>query len=321
MKKIVTLTINPAIEKSTTVAGIKPNSKLRCTAPSFEAGGGGITISKVIHELKGWSNCMYLAGGPTGEFLSELLDKFKFQQHIITTKGWTRENLAVTDTTNNQQYRFEMPGTEVTKEEWQKALDQLENILCAGDFLVASGSLSPNMPNDFYAKVAILAKNKQVLFILDSSGEALMQGAKAGVFLLKPNLGELSRLCGVDSISFAELEEHSQNFLNNNPCEVMIVSLGSQGALMVTKDRAEYIAAPIVLQKSTIGAGDSMVAGMVLALSQGKSLSDMAKYGVACGTAATMNPGSELCKEKDVAALYKWICKNSKADSIIKINS
>tara|TARA_R110002033_G_scaffold166331_1_gene204882 strand:+ start:111291 stop:112256 length:966 start_codon:yes stop_codon:yes gene_type:complete len=321
MKKIVTLTVNPAIDKSTTVAGIKPNSKLRCASPIFEAGGGGINISKVIHELNETSICMYLAGGPTGTFLNKLLEAANIQQNIVPIAGWTRENLAVTDTTNNQQYRFGMPGPDVSEEECKKTLEHLDTILGEGDYLVASGSLSPNMPVDFYAKAATIAKKKHAKFILDSSGEALVQGAKAGVFLLKPNLGELSRLCGVDSISFSELETLSQNFLKNNPCEVMVVSLGPQGALMITKDTVEYIAAPIVLQKSTIGAGDSMVAGMLVGLAQGKSLSEMAKYGVACGTAATMTSGSQLCRKKDVDELYKWITENSKKSTKIKINA
>lgn len=321
MKKIVTLTINPAIDKSTTVAGITPYTKLRCTAPAFEAGGGGINISKVIHELGETSTCMYLAGGPTGDFINKILKEAKIKQRIVPISGWTRENLAVMDTTNNQQYRFGMPGPDVTEDECQKTLNQLDRLLIAGDFLVASGSLSPHMPNDFYAKVATLTKSKKVKFVLDSSGEAFIQGAKEDVLLLKPNLSELSLLCGVDAISFAELEERAQKFLKNNPCEVMIVSLGSQGALMATKNQVEYIAAPIVLQKSTIGAGDSMVAGMVMALYQGKSFSDMAKYGVACGTAATMTPGSQLCKKKDVEALYKWICQNSSKSTKIKINA
>ena len=101
----------------------------------------------------------------------------------------------------------------------------------------------------------------------------------------------------------------------------MVVSLGAQGAIMITRDMVEHIAAPIVYQKSTIGAGDSMVAGMVFALAQGKSLSEMARYGVACGTAATMSEGTQLCKKKDVKELYKWIVSNSVPTNKIKINA
>jgi hypothetical protein len=103
MKNIITLTVNPAIDKSTTVEGIKPHSKLRCTAPFFEAGGGGINVSRVIGELGGSSLCTYLAGGPTGIHLKEMLSQANILQQIIPIQDWTRENLAVTDITNNQQ--------------------------------------------------------------------------------------------------------------------------------------------------------------------------------------------------------------------------
>jgi 6-phosphofructokinase 2 len=138
---------------------------------------------------------------------------------------------------------------------------------------------------------------------------------------LKPNLGELATLCGLNTISFQELEFIAKDFLKNNPCEIMVVSLGAQGAILVTEENVEYIAAPIVYQKSTIGAGDSMVAGMAFALADGKSKSEMAKYGVACGTAATMTKGTQLCKKKDVDELYQWILTNSKTWNRIKIDA
>ncbi|MCK5443047.1 MAG: 1-phosphofructokinase family hexose kinase [Maribacter sp.] len=310
MKKVITLTINPAIDKSTNVAGIKPNSKLRCASPVFEAGGGGVNVSRVIKELGGTSLCMYLAGGPTGVHLKNMLTDVDILQQIIPMEGWTRENLAVTDTTTNQQYRFGMPGPQVKEEEWRKVLAHLEDILVEGDYLVASGSLSPGIPSNFYAKIALISKKKKVKFILDTSGEALIKGANAGVFLIKPNLGELSTLCGVKTISALELESLAKEFLEKKTCEVMVVSLGARGALLVTQDTSEHILAPTVFPKSTIGAGDSMLAGMVLGLAEGKTYSEMTKYGVACGTAAIMSPGTQLCKKKEVDRLYEWILNN-----------
>ncbi|KAA2219803.1 1-phosphofructokinase family hexose kinase [Maribacter flavus] len=321
MNRIITLTVNPAIDKSTTVAGIKPNNKLRCSLPVYEAGGGGINISRVLLELGGTSLCMYLAGGPTGSHLNNMLVDFGIPQLVVHIEGWVRENFAVTDTSNNEQYRFGMPGPMIKDQEWKKTLEQLEAVLVEGDILVASGSLCPGMPTDFFARVSKIAGNKNVKFILDTSGEALLKGAQAGAYLLKPNLGELATLCGVETISFLELESIGQTFLKNNPCEVLVVSMGPQGAVMFTSQSIDYISAPVVYQKSTIGAGDSMVAGMVLALAQGKSLLEMAQYGVACGTAATMTDGTQLCKIKDVEELNDWICSNSNTSQKIKINA
>lgn len=320
MKKIITLTVNPAIDKSTTVAGIKPNSKLRCATPIYEAGGGGINVSRVINELGGKSFCMYMAGGPTGTQMYDLLVDLDIVQQVIPIAGRLRENLSVTDTVNKQQFRFGMPGPQVNEHEWNNTLRQVESVLSEGDFLVASGSLCPGMPIDFFAQVSKIAQKEKAKFILDSSGAALLKGAQAGVYLLKPNLGELATLSGKKSISYLDVESVAKDFIKNNPCEVMVISLGSQGAIMITEDIVEYIAAPIVYQKSTIGAGDSMVAGMVHAMAQEKSLSEMVKFGVACGTAATMTEGTQLCKRKDVEQLNKWIVSNTDTTKKIKLN-
>ncbi|MBU2906253.1 1-phosphofructokinase family hexose kinase [Arenibacter algicola] len=307
LKKIVTLTLNPVIDKSVSVAGISPNTKLRCTSPTYDAGGGGINVSRALKKLGEKSLCMYLAGGPTVEHLSQILDKAGIDQMVVPIKGWTRDNLAVTDTTTNLQYRFGVPGPLVEKEEWEALLIKLEKNLEEGDYLVASGKLPPGIPDDFYVLVAEIAKSKKVHFILDTSGEALAKATKSRVFMLKPNLGELSTLCGVTSISAMELEPLAKKFLKEHDCEILVVSLGPKGALLATKDLIEHIPAPTVLQKSTIGAGDSMVAGMVVSLLNGKSYSEMAKYGVACGTAATMHEGTQLCNKDDADNLYKWI--------------
>tara|TARA_R110002049_G_scaffold230850_1_gene403017 strand:- start:1530 stop:2474 length:945 start_codon:yes stop_codon:yes gene_type:complete len=306
-KKIVTLTLNPVIDKSVSVAGISPNTKLRCTSPTYDAGGGGINVSRALKKLGEKSLCMYLAGGPTGEHLRQILDKAGIDQMVVSIKGWTRDNLAVTDTTTNLQYRFGVPGPQVEKEEWEALLIKLEKNLEEGDYLVASGKLPPGMPDDFYVLVAEIAKSKKVHFILDTSGEALAKATKSRVFMLKPNLGELSTLCGVTSISAMELEPLAKKFLKEHDCEILVVSLGPKGALLATKDLIEHIPAPTVLQKSTIGAGDSMVAGMVVSLLKGKTYSEMVKYGVACGTAATMHEGTQLCNKDDAENLYKWI--------------
>lgn len=306
-KKIVTLTLNPVIDKSVSVAGISPNTKLRCSSPTYDAGGGGINVSRALKKLGMESLCMYLAGGPTGEHLHQILDKTGIDQLVVPIKGWTRDNLAVTDTTTNLQYRFGVPGPQVVKEEWETLLIELEKNLEEGDYLVASGKLPPGMPDDFYVLVAEIAKSKKVRFILDTSGAALIKATKSKVFMLKPNLGELSTLCGVTSISAMELEPLAKKFLEEHDCEILVVSLGPKGALLATKDLIEHIPAPTVLQKSTIGAGDSMVAGMVVSLLKGKTYSEMVKYGVACGTAATMHEGTQLCNKDDADNLYKWI--------------
>jgi len=314
MQKIITFTVNPAIDKSTTVAHLEPNSKLRCATPRYDAGGGGVNVSRAIKKLGGDSICMYLACGPPGTLLSGLLDKEEIHQKVIPTNAWTRENLSVVDVSSGKQYRFGMPGLEIEEAEWREALTILEGTLSAGDYLVASGSLCPGIPEDFYQRVALIAKKMEAKLILDTSGEPLIDGARAGVFLLKPNLSELSTLCDVKSISVVNLERLAKKFLLDNDCEILVVSMGAKGAMMITHDLTEYIPAPVVYQQSTIGAGDSMLAGMVLSLSMGRSWSEMVKYGVAAGTAATMKQGTQLCEKQDTDSLYEWILTHSNDD-------
>ncbi|WP_282143308.1 1-phosphofructokinase family hexose kinase [Cellulophaga baltica] len=307
MARIITLTVNPAIDKSTTVDGIAADTKLRCTEPTFDAGGGGINVSRAIHKLGGNSLCSYFAGGPAGEFLKKLLDEQHIEQSVIPIEGWTRENLAVTDMSTNQQYRFGMPGPAVKEVEWQNALQQLELQLQKGDYLVASGKLPPNVPDDFYVKVSRVAEKKEALFILDTSGEALLKAAKSKIYMLKPNLAELGALCGTTSITDLDLKSLATQFLKDHDCQILVVSLGPKGALLATSTKMVHVPAPVVHQKSTIGAGDSMVAGMVMSLIWDRSLADMVRYGVACGTAATMHHGTQLCIKKDADKLYDWI--------------
>lgn len=307
MKNIITLTVNPIIDKSTTIDGIRPNIELKCTSPIFRAGGGGINVSLAIRKLGGKSLSIYLAGGPNGLRLQNLMEAEGISQEVIVLRDLTRDYLSVMDIATELEYRFGIPGPFVIEKEWQESLNKIENHLQEGDYLVASGKLAPGIPDDFFVKVAGITKQKKARLILDTKGEALIQAIKAEIFLFKPNLAELSAVCGVNSISFSELETLAVNFLERHSCEVMVVSLGAKGALLVSQQEVAYIHAPVVRQKSIIGAGDSMVAGMALSLLANRSFIEMAQYGVACGTAATMRSGTQLCQKEDVDKLYEWI--------------
>lgn len=305
--KIVTLTINPAVDKSTYVDELMPDNKLRCDAPIFEPGGGGINVSRAIKRMGGESLAYYLAGGSTGNVLCQLLDKEGLTHIPIPSIKWTRENFAVTERSTDRQYRFGMPGSEIPEEEWKYSLIKLEKTSPKPEYIVASGSLPRGVPNDYYARVATIAKNMGARLILDTSGEALKKAAGIGVYLLKPNISELAKLAGKESLEEHEREGFAQQLVRDGMCEVMVVSMGAQGAMLVTKDQIEYVAPPEIKPKSTVGAGDSMVAGMVFTLAQGWPLCEVIKYGVAAGTATTMTPGSELCNKEDIEEIYAWL--------------
>jgi 6-phosphofructokinase 2 len=289
------------------VEAVLPTKKLRCKKPTFEAGGGGINVSKALSKLSCHSKCIYLSGGRTGHHLSELLKGELIDQSVINIAGFTRENLIVTDSSTKKQYRFGMPGPTITRDEKDQVIEFLWTHLKEGDYLVASGSLPPGLPTGFYAQVATLAKKKKVKLILDSSGLPLLKAAQKGVYLMKPNLGELSFLSGKERLTTNHVEEVSRDILKKGFCEILIVSLGPRGALLVTSDQLKYVSAPTVYQKSAVGAGDSMVAGIVKGLLEDMPLLDVTKYGVACGTAATMTEGTQLFRKKDVDQLYRWL--------------
>ncbi|WP_266363868.1 1-phosphofructokinase family hexose kinase [Tellurirhabdus rosea] len=304
---VLTITLNPAIDKSTTVDRFVPEQKLRCAPPRYDAGGGGLNVSKALRRLGGDSLALFSAGGPPGQLLQDLVRKAGISYRIIETQEWTRENFTVTETESNAQYRFNLPGPTLSASEAQSWLDSLSSLDFKPAYVVASGSLPNGVSTDFYARIARAVQNAGARFILDTSGQPLFEAANVGVFLLKPNLNELCALVGVETLETVDIDDAAREIIGRGDCEVVVVSMGPQGAMLVTRDFCEHVPAPSVKKLSTVGAGDSMVAGMTWALSQGRDYRQMIRQGVACGSAATMNPGTELFQPQDVERLLAWI--------------
>lgn len=304
---IATLTVNPALDKSTKTDLILPSIKIRCASPRYEPGGGGINVSRALKKLETSSTAVYLAGGHAGKVIQELLDEEGVNQVKIDTGIETRENLLVMEESSSQQFRFGMPGTEVPREKWQEALKKIETLDPVPDYLVASGSVPPGVPDDFYAQVAGICKQKEIKLIVDTSGAPLKLALEAGIYMAKPNFRELAKVMEQPDISEMELEKHVNRFLQADKCEALIISIGAKGVILATPESTEYIIPPHVSVVSSVGAGDSMVAGILYGLTTGYKLTGAARYGVAAGTAATMTPGSELCRKKDVEKIFQWL--------------
>jgi len=309
--KIVTLTVNPAVDKSTHIDRLIPEQKLRCDSPRFDAGGGGINVSKAIKRLGGKSTAIFTAGGPAGQVLRDLVAQEGVECEVVETEQWTRENFIVAETSTNAQYRFGMPGTPLSEMETNAVLEALRQ--SKAEYVVASGSLPPQMDANFYEKVAAISKQMGARLVLDTSGEPLRAACDEGVFLLKPNIGELEALVGAKDLQINEVDDAARVLIGDGKCEVVIVSMGPKGAILVTKDLCEHVPAPPVQKRSTVGAGDSMVAGMTWALTQGLSYSEMVRWGVACGSAATMNEGTQLFLRADVERLLDWLKRFGKS--------
>ncbi|MEO7530539.1 MAG: 1-phosphofructokinase family hexose kinase [Sediminibacterium sp.] len=303
MKKIITLTLNPALDKTISVAQLVPDKKLRSKYAQIEPGGGGINVSRALHKLGGSSEAVYLSGGYTGKHFEELLIAEGIHSVALPIECDTRENFVVVDDSVNKQYRFGMDGPKVTEFEWQQCLQYIKNQEEI-TYIVASGSLPPGVPSDIFAQLAVIAKQKKAKLIADTSGDALRFAVKEGLYLIKPNLDELSKLNGKERLNVDEMIGAARKIIYEGGCEVVVVSMGKDGAMLVTKDVKLEVKTPEVTVHSTVGAGDSMVGGMVLALSNNWSLEDILYYGVAAGTSATMNRGTELCKKEDTERLF-----------------
>ena len=309
---IVTITMNPALDKSTSLEKLIPEKKLRCSELFPEAGGGGINVSKAIKKLGGETLALFPSGGTNGKLLEQILLQEQMAFHAIPVHGETRESFTAVERFTNAQYRFVMPGCMLNEKEIEVFISVINSLNPAPSIIVASGSLPPGVPDDFYARLAIIAKQKKMRLIVDTSGLPLQLAAHEGVYLLKPNLSELCSLVGKEYLELREVNEAALQVIYKGHCKVVVVSMGPSGALLVTKDIHESIPAPTVKKLSTVGAGDSMVGGMAWMLSQGKSLQEMVRFGVACGTAATMNAGTKLFNKEDVYRIYTWINEHSK---------
>lgn len=305
MQTIVTLTMNPSVDTSTVTERVIPDHKMRCKSPHHDPGGGGINVSRAIRRLGGDSLAMFTAGGPTGRFLEKLLTKEEVRQHAIATEGWTRENLYVIEKSTHRQYRFIMPGPHLSDAEWQGCLASLQDLPEKPAYLVASGSLPLGVPEDFFARVGRVAKQLGSRYVLDTAGVPLQLAVQEGVYLIKPNYREMCELIGQELRDEPHQAAAALKIVGAGQCDVVVLSLGASGALVASAQGTERVPSPSVRVHSRVGAGDSMLGGLVLALARGESLHVAIRHGIAAGAAATMNPGTQLCHREDAERLFR----------------
>lgn len=309
--RIVTLTVNPAIDKSAKINGLIPDIKMQCHSIQYHPGGGGINISRILKNLEIKSDCVFTSGGNTGNLLQDLLTEEKIPFTAITTKGRTRENFSVVDTHTQLQYRFGMPGSELSNDELLKVKNVISSKMTSGDILVLSGSLTNNMPVDFYAQLIRLVKNDNIKVVVDTSGKPLQKALNEGLYLIKPNQKELAQLAGIDVLTSSEQEKFAMELVDSGKAKFVAVSLGARGAFLASKDGIIYQATPSVKVKSTIGAGDSMVGGLIYGITKNLPQSDILKWGVVCGVATTISEGTTLAQKENISKVVKMIEKNN----------
>src|SRR5574343_33104 len=302
---ILTVTLNPCIDKSSSVIKMKPESKLRCSEVVNEAGGGGINVTKALSKLDTTSIALFPAGGTNGNMLCSLLKEDGILFHAVDTKVETRENWIVLESETNDQFRFTFPGREVQEQAIITLVDQIRAF--APTFVVASGSLPPGLPDYFYGLIVKNAAAVGARCIVDTSGPALQALKGKHAFLIKPNIGELCKMLNVEWLDKEEVPDAAQQAIRDGFAEIMVVSMGPLGDWLITEEKRYFVEAPPVEKKSTVGAGDSMVAGITYSLQKGKTLKEAIQFGVACGSAATMNDGTQLFNKADAERLFAII--------------
>jgi 6-phosphofructokinase 2 len=294
MHTIVTLTMNPAIDVSMAVERIAPGAKLRCQGGTRDPGGGGVNVARVIRRLGAEVVAVYPAGGVIGAQLQQLVAREGVPSVAVPIAGETREDFTVLEACSDAQYRFVLPGPHVRDLEWMACLKTLANLPVRPDVICASGSLPPGVPDDFYARVAAIASGFEARFVLDASGAALKAALQGHVHLIKPNLAEMRELAGAALDDEASLVRACRGLITQNRVEAIALTLGADGAVLVTADGAWRARSPFVSAVSSVGAGDSFLGAMVWAQASGRPLPEAFRYGVAAGAAAVLAAGTEL---------------------------
>ena len=302
---VVTLTLNPAIDISSDAEEVRPTQKTRIHNQQIEAGGGGINAGKMLAEFGVAVRAIYLAGGATGGALNELLGRGQIERECVAIEGDTRMGLAVLEKNTGIEYRFVPEGPEVREEEWREALRRSAAADCA--YFVASGSLPPGVPPDFYAKLSRSLNGKGTRYVLDTSGEELRVAVdEGGIFLLKPSDRELREFAGSE-LDEDGLADAAAEIVARGKADHVAVTMGAKGAIFVGKGFTCRLAALPVETRSALGAGDAFVGAMTYAFYKGLSPSEAFRYGVAAGAATASTKGAGLCCAEDVMRLLEQV--------------
>ncbi len=309
---ILTVTLNPALDVSGVVDAVVPEDKLRLEDLRFEPGGGGVNVARAVAAMGGRATACFPSGGAHGKRIEALLDAQGVDHRAVPIEGLTRQSLTVGERRSHRQFRFVMPGPELTAAECEACLEAISTADPPPTILVVSGSVPEGVDPQLVGQIVAAGVAAGSRVIVDTSGPALAVALEAGPYLVKPNLREFLTVVGgeVDHVDDA-LAQAALELIARTGTEALVVSVGVGGALLATGGRALRFASPVVPIQSRVGAGDSMVAGIALALARGDDLDLAVRLGVAAGAAAVMTPGSELCRKEDVERLYHQLLRQA----------
>lgn len=289
---IITVSLNPALDKAVCVEGLNVDGVNRVLSTRVDAGGKGINVSKLVKVLGGDTLATGIVGGNSGAFIQRQLNKMQIPHDFVVREQDTRTNLKITDRLRHTTTEFNEPGAPVTEELLQAVWNKIDTVAGAGDTVVLSGANPPGMQEDVLAKWILQLKEKDVITVLDTVGEPLRLGIGAKPHLIKPNLTELSELFGEEVHYIRDLIAAARHVVQQGVDKV-IVSMGGDGALFVTKDqilRGHGLQVPL---GSTVGSGDAMIAAVLHHMQIGTSWEETARWSLATGAANAMCEGSK----------------------------
>ncbi len=303
---IYTVTLNPAVDKTIILDNLVIDHVNRAQIVREDAGGKGINVSKMIKNLKGESIALGICAGKTGGFIQEQLDEMGIKHHFIQNVGQTRTNIKIVDQLHKTYTDINEVGSPILEEVLNTLEELIFSYVAKGDFLVLAGSVPSNVSQAIYKKWIQRANQVGAKVILDADREMLKEGIEAGPYLIKPNIHELEELCDQKIETIEKAIELAKDLLKDK-IEVIVISRGEKGCVVVTAHETFMIEGLKVLVKSTVGAGDSMVAALTYALNNKVSLKEAMVLGVAASAATVMQEGTIMGEWETIEALKQKI--------------
>lgn len=303
---IITVSLNPALDKTISVDGLTVDSVNRVLSTRVDAGGKGINVSKIVKVLGGDTLATGIIGGNSGTFIQKQLDKMNISHDFVMSEEATRTNLKISDRLRHTTTEFNEPGAPVTDSLLREVWTKIDSVAKPGDTVVISGKNPPDMEADVLADWITKLNQKGIITALDTVGEPLRLGIQSKPHIIKPNQTELSELVGEDLHYVRDLIAAARHLVQQG-VERVVVSMGADGALFVTKDqilRGYGLKVPL---GSTVGSGDAMMAAILHHMQKGSSWEETARWSLATGAANAMCEGSKTPRMDLIYELYEKV--------------
>ena len=283
---LLTITMNPSLDKVYSVDDFQVGRVFRPRRVTATAGGKGLNVARVAAILGVAVTATGVVGGRVGAFIQEEVERRNIRNRFVPIAGETRICINITDEVNQTSTEILEPGPTVQAEEIEKFLATYEEALDECHIVAGSGSLPQGLPKDFYRQLISRAKAKGRRFVLDTSGDYLVEGLREQPYAIKPNQEELAKLSGKDTTDL-QICVRLLIELKETGIELPVVTLGAAGCLAALDDGVYHFFGPPVKVVNPVGSGDSFVAGLAVGLLRGKDKQESIKLAMACGMANT----------------------------------